>query len=277
MKPIFICFIQFTGKQGIKFMDDKLNQYRNDLTRCDEILADALRRRFEIVSEMTDYKKENSLPVLEPEEETHKKQSLDEKLADSACKEAVLAVFDSILEQSKQIQAQGLLEGNLFLVGFMGAGKSTISRALEEVFAMKVIEMDEIIARQNGMSIPEIFEEHGEEYFRNEETALIKGLQNEKNCIVSCGGGVAMREVNVNEMKKSGKVILLTANPETILERVADSHDRPLLENNKTVEYISELMEKRRPFYEAAADITIHTDGKSANEIVEEIIKDLRN
>lgn len=64
-----------------------------------------------------------------------------------------------------------------------------------------------------------------------------------------------MREVNIQEMKKSGKVILLTAKPETILERVKENHDRPLLENNKTVEYVSELMEKRRPAYEAAADI----------------------
>lgn len=257
-------------------MDDKLNQYRNDLEKCDEILADTLRRRFEIVSEMTDYKKESQLSILEPENADRKNDPYESQ-AESSNKERLFEVFECILDQSKKIQAQKLFEGNLFLVGFMGAGKSTISRALEEAFAMKVIEMDEIIARQNGMSIPKIFEVHGEEYFRNEETTLIKGLQNEKNCIVSCGGGVAMREVNVNEMKKSGKVILLTANPETILERVADSHDRPLLENNKTVEYISELMEKRRPFYEAAADITIHTDGKPANEIVEEIVRALRN
>ena len=81
-----------------------------------------------------------------------------------------------------------------------------------------------------------------------------------------------MREVNVKEMKKNGKVILLTAKPETIMERVKDSHDRPLLENNKTVEHISSLMELRREKYEAAADIIIETDGKSAFEICEEII-----
>ena len=68
----------------------------------------------------------------------------------------------------------------------------------------------------------------------------------------------------------------LTAKPETILERVKENHDRPLLENNKTVEYVSELMEKRRPAYEAAADIVIATDGKSANEICEEIIAQVK-
>ena len=82
-----------------------------------------------------------------------------------------------------------------------------------------------------------------------------------------------MRPENVEAMRKSGKIILLKAKPETILERVKESHDRPLLENNKNVEYIADLMEQRRPKYEAAADIVIETDGKSAYEICEEIIK----
>ena len=73
-------------------------------------------------------------------------------------------------------------------------------------------------------------------------------------------------------MKKIGKVFLLTARPETVFERVKDDHNRPLLENNKTVEFIAGLMEKRREKYEAAADYIIHTDGKSAEEICREII-----
>lgn len=81
-----------------------------------------------------------------------------------------------------------------------------------------------------------------------------------------------MRQVNVDEMKKSGKVVLLTASPDTILERVRSSHDRPLLENNKTIEHITKLMEAREPAYQKAADIVINTDGKSAYEICEEII-----
>ena len=73
-------------------------------------------------------------------------------------------------------------------------------------------------------------------------------------------------------MRKNGKVILLTASPETVFTRVKDSHDRPVIENNKNIPFIAELMEKRRPKYEAAADIVIHTDGKNAYEICEEII-----
>lgn len=164
------------------------------------------------------------------------------------------------------------LDFNIVLIGFMGSGKSTISRALNERFAMDVIEMDQVIADREGMSISEIFEVHGEEYFRNLETELLRELQNRKGVVISCGGGVPMRDENVVEMKKNGKVILLTASPETILDRVKNNHDRPLLENNKNVGFISDLMEKRRSKYEAAADIIIKTDGKSAFQICEEII-----
>ena len=85
-----------------------------------------------------------------------------------------------------------------------------------------------------------------------------------------------MRERNVVEMKKNGRVVLLTAKPETILNRVKDNHDRPLLEGNKTVPFIADLMEKRREKYQAAADIVIETDDKSELEICEELVKKLR-
>lgn len=86
-----------------------------------------------------------------------------------------------------------------------------------------------------------------------------------------------MRERNVKEMKKNGKVVLLTADPQTILERVKDSDERPLLNGNKNVEFISNLMEQRREKYEAAADIIIQTDGKKVLDICEEIIQKLRS
>ena len=255
---------------------DELKKLRNDLDMCDEILIDALRMRCQIIQEITNYKQKNGLPIYQAEEEERKKSKMLVKLDDYEYKKSIMAVYDSVLYRSKRIQSHELFGFNIFLIGFMGVGKSTVSNALQNTFAMDVLEMDEMIAKKNNMSISEIFDLHGEAYFRNEETNLLKEVGNEKNKIVSCGGGVAMREVNVQEMRKSGKIILLTAKPETILERVKENHDRPLLENNKTVEYVSELMEKRRPAYEAAADIVIATDGKSANEICEEIIAQVK-
>ena len=165
---------------------------------------------------------------------------------------------------------------NIFLIGFMGTGKSTVAKALKKETGAEIIEMDQLIAQRENLSIPKIFEEKGEAYFRNVETELLMELQSGEKTIVSCGGGVPMREKNVLEMKKSGKVVLLTALPETILERVKDNEDRPLLQNRKSVEGIRELMEQRREKYEAAADVMVATDGKSAETIAREILQTIR-
>lgn len=165
-----------------------------------------------------------------------------------------------------------MMDCNIFLIGFMGCGKTTVSNMLRKRFGMDVIEMDQRIAEEEGLSISEIFEMYGEAYFRDAETRLLVDLKDQKNVVVSCGGGTALREVNVAEMKKSGKIVLLTAKPETVFERVKNSHDRPLLENNKNVEFIAEMMERRREKYLAAADVIIETDAKSVLEISDEIM-----
>lgn len=165
---------------------------------------------------------------------------------------------------------------NIFLIGFMGVGKSTVAEYLNQNYDMKVVEMDQVIAEREGKSISEIFAENGEEYFRNLETKLLVDLQSEQNVVISCGGGVVMREENVREMKKNGCVVLLTAKPETILERVKEDDGRPLLQGNKNVEFITVMMEKRREKYCAAADVVIETDGRNAKEICGELVEVLQ-
>ena len=169
-----------------------------------------------------------------------------------------------------------LFDYNIVLIGFMGTGKSTVSELLKRRFAMEVVEMDQIIEERQGMSISDIFATYGEEYFRDLETNLLIEMQSQKNMVISCGGGVPMRERNVVEMKKNGRVVLLTAKPETILNRVKNNHNRPLLAGNKNVDFIADLMEKRREKYQTAADIVIETDGKSGMEICEELVKKLK-
>lgn len=165
------------------------------------------------------------------------------------------------------------LDYNIVLIGFMGAGKSTVAGYLKEAYGMEVVEMDQVIAQKEGMSIPDIFTVKGEAYFRNLETGLLKELQTRRNTVISCGGGAAMREENVREMKKNGKVVLLTVTPETAYERVKNSEERPVLKGNKRVSYIAGLMEERRQKYEAAADLAVSTDGRTVREIGEEIIR----
>ena len=255
---------------------NQLEVLRESLGQCDEIILDALLMRNRIVEDIMVYKEAHDLPVLQPEQEAKQKGWLEARMEGRRHKKEVNDVFASITQNSKRIQSRNLFNYNIFLIGFMGAGKSTISDYLKNALAMDVVEMDQCIVERQGMSFSDIFETYGEEYFRELETNLLIEMQSQSNVVVSCGGGVPMRERNVVEMKKNGRVVLLTAKPETILERVKDNHDRPLLENNKTVPFIADLMEKRRAKYEAAADIVIQTDGKSELEICEELIHRLR-
>lgn len=163
--------------------------------------------------------------------------------------------------------------GSLFLIGFMGAGKTSVAAALGEALEREVLEMDQYIVRHEGMSIPEIFNRKGEDYFRQCETKLLRSMAEWEPLVVSCGGGVAMRQENVEAMGACGTVILLQARPEVILERVRDDHNRPLLEGHKDVPYISALMEQRRPKYEAAADFTVDTSELSIPQVRDEILR----
>ena len=254
---------------------NQLEVLRESLGQCDEIVLDALLMRNRIVEDIMAYKEANDIPILQPEQEAKQREWLNRRMEGRRHKDEVTAVFEEITRNSKRIQARKLFDYNIVLIGFMGAGKSTISDFLKTVFAMEVVEMDQIIAEREGMSISDIFETYGEEYFRNLETELLIEMQSKTNVVISCGGGVAMRERNVEEMKKNGKVVLLTASPETIYERVKDNNDRPVLQGRKNVAGISELMEQRREKYEAAADIVVNTDDKDVLTICEELVQKL--
>lgn len=164
---------------------------------------------------------------------------------------------------------------NIFLIGYMGSGKSSVATYMAGKYGMEVLEMDEMIADREEMSIADIFAKQGEEYFRNVETILLQEICSQENKVISCGGGVVLRSDNVEMMKKRGTIVLLSARPETILERVKDDTSRPLLQGNKTVEYICEMMDKRREYYEHAAEIMVWTDGKQIAEICSEIFEQI--
>lgn len=165
------------------------------------------------------------------------------------------------------------LNEHIFMIGFMGVGKTSTSRILSKKLRVKEIDTDAMIVEQEGKSIADIFDDEGEEYFRTTETNIIDKIGALKPCIVSCGGGMAMRDINVEKMKKIGRVVLLTATPETIYSHVKDSTNRPLLNGNMNVPYIKKLMEAREPKYKAAADIIIETDGCTPTQVADKIIE----
>ena len=165
---------------------------------------------------------------------------------------------------------------NIFLIGYMGTGKSSVAKFLSNKWGWNVLEMDEMLVQQEGMSISDIFKTYGEEYFRDAESNLIQEICMQEDKVVSCGGGVVLRSQNVEMMKQGGTIVLLAASPETILERVKDDTTRPLLQGNMTIAFLSEMMEKRREKYEKAADVMVQTDGKQIAEICKEIIEKIK-
>ena len=219
-----------------------LEMYREQLALCDDKIIDALMERNAIIEKIMAYKEEYGMPILQPQQERKQKVRLEQKLEHNKYQDEIYDVFQRILKNSKRIQARKLFDYNIVLIGFMGAGKTTVSDYLSTMFDMDIIEMDQEITDREEMSIPDIFATYGEEYFRDLETNLLVELQDRKNVIISCGGGTALRENNVAEMKKNGRVVLLTASPETIYERVKDSDDRPVLKGRKNVDGIAELM-----------------------------------
>ena len=252
-----------------------LEMYREQLALCDDKIIDALMERNAIIEKIMAYKEEYGMPILQPQQERKQKVRLEQKLEHNKYQDEIYDVFQRILKNSKRIQARKLFDYNTVLIGFMGAGKTTVSDYLSTMFDMDIIEMDQEITDREEMSIPDIFATYGEEYFRDLETNLLVELQDRKNVIISCGGGTALRENNVAEMKKNGRVVLLTASPETIYERVKDSDDRPVLKGRKNVDGIAELMEQRREKYEAAADIVVQTDHKTVLQVCEELVRRL--
>ena len=140
---------------------------------------------------------------------------------------------------------------------------------------MDVVEMDKEIENRAGMSVEEIFSQYGEEHFRQLETELLEELQSREHIVISCGGGIVLREENIDKLKKQGKVVLLTASAEVILERVKENGERPLLKGNKNIEWICKMMEERADKYAEVADVTVNTDGKTVLQICEEMIQKL--
>lgn len=164
---------------------------------------------------------------------------------------------------------------NIALVGFMGAGKSTVSHQLRQMLNLQEYETDEMIVQKEGMAITEIFEKRGEPYFRDCESRVVASLGECSQSVISCGGGLVMRAENVANLKKSSRIVLLRAQPATILGRVINSTGRPILNGHMNEEYISSLMEKRRGAYESAADIVVDTDKKSIRKICDELLEKL--
>ncbi len=165
------------------------------------------------------------------------------------------------------------LPANIYLTGFMGAGKTSVGKLLSLELGTDYYDTDELIAAALKMSIGEIFETKGEAFFRNTETELLKllGEKQPGTCIISTGGGAVLRLENITAMHQNGLIVFLDVSAEEAYSRIKENTDRPLLKTANPLETIKELLEIRMPFY-LKADFIVKTSGLTSGETVKIII-----
>ena len=165
------------------------------------------------------------------------------------------------------------MKTSIALIGFMGTGKTMVGKALAAKLGKEFIELDTLIAKKTGKTIPEIFQQDGEVAFRELEIEVTREVSGKKNAVIACGGGIVLNNINIDRLKKEFLIVYLTASPDVILKRAGpNAHKRPLLNVKNKAATIEELLRFRKPFYERAADIIIDTSKLEINSVVGQII-----
>lgn len=160
---------------------------------------------------------------------------------------------------------------NIVLVGFMGTGKTTVGKILAQQLNMTFLDMDHIIEQRENRSIPDIFREDGEPHFRLLEKALAGELSKLNGLVIATGGGIVLDPENIQDYSKTGMVICLKCEPETILERVERDENRPLLSGEDKRSKIVSLLDSRRSAYDAIP-CRIDTTNLTPEQVAEKII-----
>ncbi|MDP6795006.1 MAG: shikimate kinase [Verrucomicrobiota bacterium] len=164
---------------------------------------------------------------------------------------------------------------NIALTGFMGCGKTAVGRVVAKVSGFEFLDTDQFIEEHVGMSIPRIFEEHGEMMFRRYEREVVTRLAERRDTVIATGGGLLVDHVNMDTMKRSAMVFCLWASPESIWRRVKGQSHRPLLNTDDPKQRIIDLLEERKPAY-SRSDMLINTEYRSAKDVANLILGQFR-
>ncbi|RAP33731.1 shikimate kinase [Candidatus Marinamargulisbacteria bacterium SCGC AG-410-N11] len=164
---------------------------------------------------------------------------------------------------------------NIILIGMMGSGKTTIGQSLAFQKSYQFMDTDRLIIKKEKLSISEIFQSKSEQYFRNLETDICKSLSRYSRTVISTGGGIILRPENGTLLKQSGFIIFLDASAESILTRIKNDKNRPLLQKPNKKEIIHELVQQRHSLYSNLADLIVNTNQFNIKLIVDTIIKQL--
>jgi shikimate kinase len=163
---------------------------------------------------------------------------------------------------------------NILLTGFMGAGKSTVGKLLAGLLGCSFADLDELIAKCENRTIPDIFAADGENYFRDCETDILNKLPQQPVAVYATGGGLVMREENRRIMKKLGKVVYLKADWSTLEKRLQHGSGRPLVDSGRGWHEVKDLWDRRQPFYEEA-DLVLLTDELTPLQVAQKISLEL--
>ena len=158
----------------------------------------------------------------------------------------------------------------------IGAGKSSVGRSLHRRIGLALRDTDEIVTSKFGMSIPEIFAEHGEKKFRGAETEALRHMRTEGQTIIITGGGIVLGKENVEILKRLGVIVWLDGDEETLFARASRKRNRPLLETKNPRKSFSEILDARRPLYANIADIRVDTSVLTDEEVAVAILVKLR-
>lgn len=164
----------------------------------------------------------------------------------------------------------------IVLIGFMGAGKSSVGRRLAQLTGRPRFETDEIVAARFGTTIAEIFERYGEEKFREAETEALRELRGQGDAVVVTGGGIVIRPDNVPLLRQLGRVIHLTAKEETLFARISRRSTRPLLRTADPRKTVTELLQRRLPLYRTIADVEVDTSALTHDEVAGKILRSIQ-
>ncbi len=163
---------------------------------------------------------------------------------------------------------------HVILIGFMGSGKTSVGKRVSYAAGLPFVDTDELIVAKTGMQIKDIFAQHGESWFREVETEVLKELAKDtKRKIVSVGGGVPVQSQNQPILKAMGQVVLLEASTDTLEERLQYDTSRPILQGGNLREKIESIKAERAQAYQSSCDAVVVTDGKNLRQVVSEVMR----
>lgn len=246
-----------------------LSEIRKEIDQCDHEIKQLLVKRMHAVSTVADIKKQNGIKILDSKRE---KEILDEiEKEDIAFAKEIKEIYKHMMDVSKQYQIERLMPQKIFLIGYMGVGKTTLGKMLSKVSNIPFYDLDQKIEKIEKIKINDFFAEKGESAFRDLETKHLEMISHENKFIVSCGGGIVLKEENRKILKEKGVTVFLTGNMKLIYKRINSNNKRPLVVSDRKSENPFQLFleryEAREPLYLESCHLTFNPIKEKSNRI----------